>query len=966
MKNLPRLVFWLGLLFWLVSVQGSLAQPLYHIPTRFLPGDTATLVAANNQDSPAVARGSNHSLVVWSDDRAVTGNGYEAETSRDIYGLRLDNSGNPVDALPVAIATAPASQENPQVAWNGSNWLVMFESYTTTGFYYQKSLAFVRVSPAGQPLDAQPIPLHGPLPTMTAWSLTNNGTNWVVAFQGTAANLDLSAMRISLDGVVLDPPTRSLVPGTYYMRSNLRIACTNGTCLLTYNGLDNTGGVLFDSSLNVLSGGPFTMLSVPNVSALESNGTQFYMTWTEQQPDFSLAVKGTRVNTAGQKLDGAGVNISDTNHPQADTITDVVWTGTLWKITWGHNDGVRLARVDSAGQLLDPGGVTIAGPTAGFAAAAANGTIHLVWMAYTNANNDIHTATIANNNTASPNQTLSLGAPMQTSPDVATSGNGYMVVFRSSTGTQHRIMAQPLAANGDAILAEPVQLDSGDLLYGPGTPSVAWNGSLYLVSWGNSQGIVAQRIQADGTKIDTNPFVVMPQSFGPADVAAIGDTFLVTGNKYGPTPEVIYALAARVRGTDGAVLDTTAINLGSFYARTPAVVNLAGRWLVVWHNNWSHDNSIADTLMTFVNPDGSKTSTTGLYGPFSMAGGNGIFKIALAASGNTALMVQSVELSSGVETDIVGVLVNADGTLQTPSNLTPWRGNQYLPTAAWDGTHFIVMYQDQRNRFSDLDMLDARGDLFGMRISVTGTVLDPAGFLFANSPVAEAYPTVTAHNGLSLMAASFMRNESPYVNHRIGYEQRGSGGNQWPVAVASANPAVGTVPLPVNFSAAGSTDPDGTITAYAWDFGDGATANTANPSHTYTGGGPFVATLTVTDNGGAQTTNTILVDATWPNQFPIAQIHADVTSGNAPLTVIFDAYGSYDPDGTLVNFLWTYSDGSQTYGTLGTETYTVPGVYTVTLTVYDDHNVAGTDTMQIMVTEPGSTYQVFMPMVVRP
>ena len=51
------------------------------------------------------------------------------------------------------MAAALASQENPPVAWNGSNWLVMFESYTIARFYYQTSLAFVRVSAAGQPLN---------------------------------------------------------------------------------------------------------------------------------------------------------------------------------------------------------------------------------------------------------------------------------------------------------------------------------------------------------------------------------------------------------------------------------------------------------------------------------------------------------------------------------------------------------------------------------------------------------------------------------------------------------------------------------------------------------------------------------------------------------------------------------------------------------------------------------------------
>ena len=48
-----------------------------------------------------------------------------------------------------------------------------------------------------------------------------------------------------------------------------------------------------------------------------------------------------------------------------------------------------------------------------------------------------------------------------------------------------------------------------------------------------------------------------------------------------------------------------------------------------------------------------------------------------------------------------------------------------------------------------------------------------------------------------------------------------------------------------------STDPDGTISAYSWTFGDGGTSNAQNPSHSYGAAGSYSVTLTVTDNQGA-------------------------------------------------------------------------------------------------------------------
>ena len=80
-------------------------------------------------------------------------------------------------------------------------------------------------------------------------------------------------------------------------------------------------------------------------------------------------------------------------------------------------------------------------------------------------------------------------------------------------------------------------------------------------------------------------------------------------------------------------------------------------------------------------------------------------------------------------------------------------------------------------------------------------------------------------------------------------------GNQAPVADANG-PYTGTVGSPVQLDGTGSTDPDGTIVSYMWDFGDGSSGTGPTPTHTYSAAGTYNVTLTVTDSNNASDSST--------------------------------------------------------------------------------------------------------------
>jgi len=91
-------------------------------------------------------------------------------------------------------------------------------------------------------------------------------------------------------------------------------------------------------------------------------------------------------------------------------------------------------------------------------------------------------------------------------------------------------------------------------------------------------------------------------------------------------------------------------------------------------------------------------------------------------------------------------------------------------------------------------------------------------------------------------------------------------GNNAPTARFTATPTYGNSPLTVQFDAALSTDADGSIELYSWDFGDNSTGAGEVLSHTFTalGTSNFTVRLTVTDNQGATATTTTVITVLVP------------------------------------------------------------------------------------------------------
>jgi hypothetical protein len=184
--------------------------------------------------------------------------------------------------------------------------------------------------------------------------------------------------------------------------------------------------------------------------------------------------------------------------------------------------------------------------------------------------------------------------------------------------------------------------------------------------------------------------------------------------------------------------------------------------------------------------------------------------------------------------------------------------------------------------------------------------------------------------------------------------------NQPPVANAGSGK---TITLPVNsvsLNGTASSDPDGTISSYAWTQLSGPASSTIANASTSTAtasnlvAGLYTFQLVVTDNSGASATATvkITVVAATP-QPPVANAGANQTITLPVNTVTLDGSASSASSGSIVSYAWTESSGPSTITLSNTATNTInnliAGVYTFSLTVTDNNGNTGTDAVTVTV-----------------
>jgi PKD repeat protein len=173
--------------------------------------------------------------------------------------------------------------------------------------------------------------------------------------------------------------------------------------------------------------------------------------------------------------------------------------------------------------------------------------------------------------------------------------------------------------------------------------------------------------------------------------------------------------------------------------------------------------------------------------------------------------------------------------------------------------------------------------------------------------------------------------------------------NVAPLALIAVDRTEGVAPVTVQFDGTGSYDPDGAIRRYRWEFGDGATGRGPAIEHTYASAGTYQAELTVTDRRWARSTASVTITVRAFNALPVASFSVSPSPAYPRQTIRFDAGASYDPDGQIESYEWSFGDGGSSSGVQTSYRYDVQGTYDVVLTVRDNDGGVRTATAEVSV-----------------
>lgn len=732
----------------------------------------ATVVDSKGSKWPAPVRVQDHSFLV-----TVT----ESILNQAEYPLAIDPIIAPEFGMDQPVfAAAPGPQQNPAIATNGSTFLVVWEDQRTASAN-GPSIYGARIAggPDGGGVVEDPngIAISPPGASSPAVGSATNGflVVWADGRNASTNGLDIYGARIDAFGKVLDPGGLAICAAAGDQLAPAVTAAGGDSFVVWQDGRDSkagptiygarvsSGGVVAEQSGFPISPG----VGIQASPAAAFNGQTILVVWSALSDGGDFGIQGARVSPAGTVLDGNSLPISV--GPGEKFFPRTAANGANFLVVWEDHREEGVGFVDiygevvpGAGPLRQKDGVPIcAGVSDCFTPTVAAGlTDYLVlWQDsrdLANSGEDIFGARVSLNGKLVDTTAIAISAAPgdQSAPALAFNGVTYAGVWsdpRNLANTDYDIYGTLISPSAVVGLPDGFVISSGAT--DEQHPAVAFDGDNYLVVWEDNReaandgaDILGVRVGATGGVLD---LAAIPITTAPGDqtlpaVSAGSHEFLVVwqdARTVSTTGVRIYA--TRVSDA-GVVLDQGGIPVGASPGGdqlAPAVASDGTNFFIAWQDGRNLAVEGVDIFGAPVNSDGKVLAPDGL--PLSQAVADQ-YAPSLAFNGTEYLVVWSDERDLAVSgIDVFGVRVSTDGQIldaaAIPISQAP--GDAVFPAVSSVGGGFLVAWEDGRNAVNSLD------DIFGARVDATGQVLDPDGIPISVGPGFQATPAVAAFGG---------------------------------------------------------------------------------------------------------------------------------------------------------------------------------------------------------------------------
>ncbi|MEO0009741.1 MAG: T9SS type A sorting domain-containing protein [candidate division WOR-3 bacterium] len=736
-----------------VTSVGAVYSRIRKFQLQEFPFDTTFALGPSpgEEDFADVAFDGTNFFVVWMD--------YE---QGEISGARIRPDGVMIDTTPIQISFGSWGGEYPAVAFDGANYLVVWTDWRNS----DPDIYGARVTPQGQVLDPDGIPISTAPEMQTLPAVLFDGTRYLVAWSDLRSGnweSDIYAARVSTGGEVLDPDGIPVNTQPYDQIIYHGLAFDGTNYLFVFSD-DRDGDLYYDvygtrvsTDGEVLDSSGFIISAENNDQALPRvgfDGTNYLVVWFDDREVVEdYRVYGARIQPDGTILDPQGIRLSD----YLSVYPAVAFDGTNYLVTWldyrsGWQADIYGTRVSTGGVVLDSAGIPVSAepeydqvlPAVVFG----GGRYLVVWSDYRNYEGpDIYGARVdTSGQVLDPDGVLiswGIISPTQYAPVAAFDGTNYLVVWQDyRNGYDGDIYGTRVTPQGQVLDPDGIPIATG--WSDQYTPAVAFDGTNYFVVWIDVRNgyldIYGARVTPSGEVLDPEgiPVVVDEYDKNYPQSGFNGENYLVVYELHDWVEDKHDIYGVRVT-PDGNVLGTVAIATLDGWQVYPAVSSGSDTLLVVWQDERDPSGS-ADIYGARITSDGEILDPEGI--PVSTAEDYQLFPDVV--SGNGGYFVVWTDSRSG-NYDVYAARVTADGDVLDPDGIAISSNeyDQFYPRVEYYRPFWLVVWRDYYNQ--------ENMDIFGARVDLDGRVLDPQGIELINQPYDRYLSGITTGSGQLLL-----------------------------------------------------------------------------------------------------------------------------------------------------------------------------------------------------------------------